>query len=245
MKRDRILGIPFDAVRTEDVLKLTETFHMDEKSRVIVFLSLPTLMMSRRKKLLRIFLEEADVIIPSGKSIFRAAGLLKRTIAERIDPSQFVKRLMMQSVELNKSVYFFGGRGPTIDLAYENLKKEIPKLFTVGRYRGDYPKKSHEDIVKAIGKASPDYFFIGMGSPHEENWVESNKNYVNAGITILVGGLFNVFAGTVKKRYWKYVEPERAVLREIPQPGSFRRLFWLPIFFILVFFERLFWKHRP
>jgi len=245
MKRDRILGIPFDAVRTEDVLKSTERFHMDEKSRVIVFLSLPTLMMARRKKLLRIFLEEADIIIPSGKSIFRAAKLLRRTITEKIDPSQFVKRLLMQSVELNKSVYFLGGRGTTVERAYTNLKKEIPKLFVVGRYRGDYPKKNHEDIVTAIGKASPDYFFIGLGSPHEANWVEANRNRVNPGITILVGRLFDVFAGTVKKRYWKYVEPERAVLREIPQPGSFRRLIWLPVFFILVCFERLFWKHRP
>ncbi len=245
MKRERILGIPFDAVRTEDVLKLTESYHMTDKIHVIVFLSLPTLMMARRKKLLRIFLEEADIIIPSGKSVFWAAHLLKRTIAEKMDPSQFVKRLMIQSVELNKSVYFLGSRGPTVDRAFDNLKKEIPKLFVVGRHRGDYPKREHEDIVKAIGKASPDYFFIGLGTPYEENWIETNKKGINAGIIVLIGGLFDVFAGTVKKRYWRYVEPEKAVLREIPQPGSFRRLVWLPLFFVSVCFERLFWKRRP
>jgi len=245
MKRERILGIPFDTVRTEDILKLTESFHLDDKSHVIVFLSLPTLMLARRKKLLRIVFEEADIIIPSGRNIFRAANLLKRTIAEKIDPSQFIKQLMMQSVELNKSVYFLCGRGLTVDRAFENLKKEIPKLFVVGRHRVDYPKREHDDIVKAIGKASPDYFFIGMGSPYEENWVENNKKQINAGIIVMIGGLFDVFAGTIKKRHWRYVEPDRAVLREIPQPCFFRRLFWLPLFFLLVYVERLFWKRQP
>jgi len=243
MKRERILGIPFDAVSTRDALKMTEGFLADDKTHVIVHLSLPMLMIARRDKFLRIFLEEADLVIPSGRYIYWAARLLQRTIIETIDPSRFTKLLMSQSIELNKSIYLFGGKSRTIDRAYDNLKKEMPKLFIVGRYRGDYPKQEHEWIVQAIGKASPDYFFIGTGSPLEEKWVERNREKLNTRIIVLIGGLFDIFAGSLKKHYRKYSGPESTESREIPHPRSFRKLWWIPLFIVLVCFERLFWKH--
>jgi len=70
MKRDRILGIPYDNVFTEEALSKVENFLHDYKSHTIVHMSLLLLMRARRSKMLRMFLEEADLIIPSGKYLF-------------------------------------------------------------------------------------------------------------------------------------------------------------------------------
>ncbi|UCB46272.1 MAG: WecB/TagA/CpsF family glycosyltransferase [Spirochaetota bacterium] len=245
INRDRVLGIPFDNISSKESLDVVEGYVRDDEPRTIVHLSVISLMRSRRDKNLRIFLEEADLIIPCGRYIYWAAKFLKRPLKEVIDPSQFIKLLMLQSVELEKRVYLFGGKDDTIDRAYENLKKDIPKLFVIGKYKGNYEKQNLEDVVTAIGKASPDYFFIGLGAPQEELWIERYGDKINAGIIIFIEGMFDLFAGKVGKhrRFKKEWEVGWLTKREIPHPRSFKKLWLVPIFMILVVLERLFWKH--
>jgi N-acetylglucosaminyldiphosphoundecaprenol N-acetyl-beta-D-mannosaminyltransferase len=246
MGRDRILGIPYDNVTSKNTLQKIELFFKDDKPHVVTFLSLPMLMLARKSKFLRIFLEEADLIIPCGRYVYWAARFLKRPLKEIIDPSQLVKLIMIQSYELSKNIYLFGGKDRTVDHAFTNLKKEIPRLFIVGRYRRNYPKRAHEDVVQAIGKASPDYFFIGLPTPQGEKWVEQQKNNIHAHVIVFIGGLLDVFAGNVRKaRSYKELlaHTEGGIKTEIPQPYSIRRVVWVPLFTVAVFFEKLVWKH--
>jgi N-acetylglucosaminyldiphosphoundecaprenol N-acetyl-beta-D-mannosaminyltransferase len=245
MTRERILGIPYDNLNMETVLTKVEQYSRENKPRVMVHLSLPLLMNARRKRPIKMLLEEADLIVPADRHIYRAARLLKRPIAESIDPSVLVKKLMLQSVELGKKVYLFGGKGNTINKAHDNLKKEIPKLFVIGRHRANYNKRDHADIIKAMGKASPDYFFIGIGSPSEERWILENRKSINAGIVVFIEGLFDLFAGNIKKglRYKNRLSEVKVTNRDIPYPQSIKKLWLVPVYVVAVFIERIFWKN--
>jgi N-acetylglucosaminyldiphosphoundecaprenol N-acetyl-beta-D-mannosaminyltransferase len=152
---------------------------------------------------------------------------------------------MLQSVELGKNVYLFGGKGNTINRAYDNLKKEIPRLFVIGRHKVNYHKREHDDIIKAIGKASPEYFFIGMGSPDEEKWILEYKKEIHAGVIVLIEGLFDLFAGNIKKglRYKNMINETKVTNRNIPHPRSFKKLWMVPVYVIAVYIERIFWKN--
>ena len=244
MTRERILGIPYDNLTMKTIIERVEHFSRENKPRMVMHLSLPILMNARRKKPVKMLLEEADLIIPTGRHIYRAAKLLKRPLVESIDPSVLVKKLMLQSVELGKNVYLFGGKGNTINRAYDNLKKEIPRLFVIGRHKANYNKREHSNIIKAMGKASPEYFFIGMGSPDEEKWILENKKDINAGVTVLIEGLFDLFAGNIKKglRYKNRISEVKATHPNIPHPRSLRKLWMVPVYVISVFIERIFWK---
>jgi N-acetylglucosaminyldiphosphoundecaprenol N-acetyl-beta-D-mannosaminyltransferase len=244
--RERILGIPYDNVTTEEVLQRVELLFKDEKSHVVTFLTLPAIMLSRKSKFLRIFLEEADLIVPCGKHVYWAARFLRHPLREIIDPSQLTKLLMMQSYELSKSIYLFGGKDRIVDQAFENLKREFPRLFIIGRHRVNYPRKAHENVVAAIGKASPDYLFVGMTTPQGERWIEQQKNKLHARVIVMIGGLLDVFAGSVRKaRSYRELlaHAEGGIKTEVPQSYGLRRLFWRPFFVIAVFFEKLVWKH--
>lgn len=247
MRRDRILGVPFDSVTMDEALAKTERFVRGKGSHLIVHLSLPLVLMARRNRAIRMLLEEADLIVPTGKRIFWAARFLKRAVGDSIDPSILVKRLMIQSADLGKKVYLFGGKGYTVDMAYENLKKEITRLFVIGRYRGNYRKQEHERIVTAIGKASPDYFFVGLGSPQEEQWVIANRKRTNAKLIVLIENLFDLFAGRIGKLVPVYAggfDFEKLMKREIPHPHSMKMFVLVPVFVISVLFERMFRKPR-
>ena len=133
-----------------------------------------------------------------------------------------------------------------VDQAFENLKREFPRLFITGRHRINYPKKDHENVVAAIGKASPDYLLVGMPTPQGERWVEQQKSKIHARVIVMIGDLLDVFAGSVRKaRSYKALlsHAEGGIKTEVPQSYGLRRLFWRPFFVIAVFFEKIVWKH--
>lgn len=246
MSRERILGIPYDNVTTDEVLHRVEALFRDEKTHVVTFLTLPTIMLARKSKFLRVFLEEADLIVPCGRHVHWGARFLRHPLCEIIDPSQLAKRIMMQSYELSKNIYLFGGKDRTVEHAFANLKKELPRLFIIGRHRANYPRKAHENVVAAIGKASPDYLFVGMGTPQGERWVEQQRDKIHARVIVMIGGLLDVFAGKVRtaRSYREFLaHAEGGIKTEVPQPYGFRRLFWRPFFIAAVLFEKLVWKH--
>ena len=55
MGRNRILGIPYDNVTSQDALKQIELLFNDGKSHIVTFLSLSTIMIARKSKFLNIF----------------------------------------------------------------------------------------------------------------------------------------------------------------------------------------------
>jgi N-acetylglucosaminyldiphosphoundecaprenol N-acetyl-beta-D-mannosaminyltransferase len=246
MKRDRILGIPYDTCNTEEALSRVESLFADDKHHLVIHLSLPLIMKARKIQFLRIFLEEADLVIPSGRYVYWAARFLRNHVPDMVDPSMFVKLLMGQAVELNKNVYLLGGRGNTIDRAHENLKRENPRLFVIGRHRIDFSRKEHDDVIQVIGKSAPDYLFIGMGTPQGEYWYEANREKLNAHVTVLVGRLFEIIAGTVRvnRAYKRDHRIHERVRREIPQSGAIRKLWQVPLFVILVLFGRMLRKRK-
>ncbi len=242
--RLRIRGIPYDSISEDDIFKKIENFFFDNREHTVLFLSLPLLMRARRNRALKLFLEEADLVIPTGKLIYWGLKFLNRDLQQKIDPSSLVKRIMIQSVSLNKRIYLFGGKGNVVNEAVHNLKKEIPKLFIVGKYRGNYDKKEKEKIIDAMRKASPDIFFISLGSPEEEFWIMQNRNKINSKVVILIEDLINVFGGNARRSYYiKSFDPEKIVLREIPTKHLFRRSLQVIPYIAGIIFERLFWKH--
>ncbi len=242
--RSRILGVPFDNLTEEEILKRIESFFFDSKEHTVLFLSVPLLMKARRSKAIKMFLEESDLIIPTGRLVYWGLKLLKREVRQRIDPSGLVKRIMIQSANLNKRIYLFGGKNFVVDEAVSNLKKEIPNLFIVGKYRGNYEKRDKENIINAMRKASPDIFFISLGSPEEEYWIMQNRDKINSKVVILIEDLINVFGGRARRSYYiKKFDPEKIASREIPTVHTVRRFFVILPFIFGLFFERLFWKH--
>lgn len=244
-KRDRILRIPYDDVSVQEALERIEAFLKKDGTSVVTYLSPEVVIKARSSKFLRYFIEEADLIIPSGRWVNWALSILKRPLREPIDYSQFVKLVLKQASELGKTVYFFGGNGRTIDRAYSNLIKENKELFVVGRYRADIDRKLMSDVIKAIGKASPDYFFIGIGMPQEQFWLAENFGSINAKIVFPVEGFFELVAGNrIRFRRESYKSGVRFTrinrVAEIPLVKPLRRAWYLPLFVIMVIGERIF-----
>ncbi len=52
-----------------------------------------------------------------------------------------------------------------------------------------------ETVVKRIKLFKPDYIFVGMGFPKQEEWIMTHENQFESTVMMGVGGSLEVFAG--------------------------------------------------
>lgn len=97
----------------------------------------------------------------------------------------------------NKKIYLYGAKKEVIDRVVRVIKNKYNNINICG-YMSGYSKES--DVLKDIKKCKPDYLFVGLGSPKQEDFIIRNeKMFKNISVIMPVGGTFDVVSG-LKKR---------------------------------------------
>ena len=97
----------------------------------------------------------------------------------------------------DKKVYLYGAKKEVIEKTVNVLKEKYIKLNICG-YMSGYSKE--KDVLYDIKKCKPDYLFVGIGSPKQEEFIIRNeKLFRNISVIMPVGGTFDVVSG-LKKR---------------------------------------------
>lgn len=97
----------------------------------------------------------------------------------------------------NKKIYLYGAKKEVIDRVVRVIKNKYNNINICG-YMSGYSKESV--VLKDIKKCRPDYLFVGLGSPRQEDFIIRNeKMFKNISVIMPVGGTFDVVSG-LKKR---------------------------------------------
>ncbi len=64
---------------------------------------------------------------------------------------------------------------------------------------GYFKPEEEENIISRIQEAKPDLLLVALGFPRQENFIQNNKNRLQAKMAVGVGGSFDVWAGEVKR----------------------------------------------
>ena len=54
-------------------------------------------------------------------------------------------------------------------------------------------------LICQIQRFNPDYLFVGMGFPKQEEWIQKNESNFKHTVMMGVGGSLEVFSGTKKR----------------------------------------------
>lgn len=95
--------------------------------------------------------------------------------------------------------YFIGGRQEVIDEVIAKLKTDFPGINILG-YRNGYIKTQEEEaaLIDDIVEKKPQYVFVAMGTPAQENLMEKMITYHKA-LYQGLGGSYDVYTGKVKR----------------------------------------------
>lgn len=177
------------------------TINLDKKT-IINTINPHSFCVSKSDLLFQDALLESDILLPDGSGIVVAAKILRGKVIKKIAGADIHKHLLEHAEKEKKKVFYLGAAPSTLKLIEAKLKKEYPNII-VGSYSPPYkPEFSDQDSKKMIEETNnfgPDILFVGMTAPKQEKWVASNKNKLDATITVSIGAVFDFYAGTVER----------------------------------------------
>ena len=145
------------------------------------------------------FNDKNSLIIPDGVGTVLASKLIKEPVKEKIAGIDVVKEVLIKADKEGKSVYFLGAKEEVVVKCVENIKRDYPGLKIAGYHNGFFDLNNCSDIIKDIQENSPWAIFVAMGSPRQEIFIEKIKDITDTKIYMGVGGVFDIFAGNLKR----------------------------------------------
>lgn len=127
----------------------------------------------------------------------------------------------------------------------KNVREKYPDIKIAGTQHGYFKgthlgKNGHEEELKVledINKAEPHILFVGFGAKKQEQWIEYNKDKINAKIIIGNGGTLDGLAGNVRRAPEIFIRLGLEwFYRLIQEPKRIKRQILLPIFMFKVLF---------
>ncbi|EOL48970.1 WecB/TagA/CpsF family glycosyltransferase [Enterococcus phoeniculicola] len=240
MKQDTMMGVPIDALTYEEIVKDIPEYLETDKKMTAISVNPQIVTEARKYPEIVSFIKESTHRIPDGIGIVMVSKLTKGPIKTRVAGIELMTKFLAYANEHKRSVFFYGAKPEVIKDAVKNIQNQYPDLHIKGAVDG-YTKLTEEELVDQINDQQPDFLFVGLGFPRQEQWLARNVDKLNVSIFQDVGGSFDVFSGHVKRAPQFYIDYHLEWLyRSVSNPKRIGRIFQLPVFV----WKSLLWKMR-
>ena len=113
--------------------------------------------------------------------------------------TDLVPRLFEVTAGKNYRYYLLGAEADTIERATHTVSQQYPGWELAGFHHGYIAFKDTDEVIEKINVARPDLLLVGMGNPRQEYWIHAHKAKLRVPVCIGVGGLFDHWAGNLKR----------------------------------------------
>lgn len=160
-----------------------------------------TTVMSYRDKNYNKVQNSGAMALPDGKPLSIVCRRRGFYDAARVPGPDLMPEIFKASKKHGFRHYFYGGSPETLKQLRIRLEKSYPWLNIVGMYSPPYrplTEREDEEAVRNINRAEPDFIWVALGAPRQEEWMYAHRLKVN-GVMLGVGAAFDFLAGTVKR----------------------------------------------
>lgn len=145
-------------------------------------------------------LSAADVSLPDGSGVKRAAARKGIILRERSSGIGCAEKLISKLAAAGRSIYISGGKPGVAADAAEALAARFPGLEIAGTCDGYFPEEESEKVAGEIAATGADFVAVCMGSPKQEYFLcEYLAKTRGVGAAAGLGGCADVWAGRVKR----------------------------------------------
>src|SRR5690349_14904666 len=156
--------------------------------------------MRRHEPAFRELTSAYDYFPPDGMPLVWCLNRAGASLRDRVYGPEFLRQFLM-SVPPDFSHYLLGGS----DQCGANLRRRFlelnPGIKFVGAFHGRCESdgvlagQSDQEIIDEINRLSPDFIWVGFGTPKQQAWVKKHKHLIRRGVILTVGFAFDVNAG--------------------------------------------------
>ena len=196
-----ILKTNINVTNMSDTIKYIGEHLDDLRGKYICVSNVHTTVMSYENEEYRKIQNGAAMALPDGAPLSSYSRRKGYKQAQRVTGPDLMLELFAISKEKGYRHYFYGATEETLQSMKEVLERDYPGIQIAGMYAPPFRALTPQEdaqIVAKINEARPDFIWIGLGAPKQEEWMYQHMGQLQ-GVLIGVGAGFDYLAGYIKR----------------------------------------------
>jgi N-acetylglucosaminyldiphosphoundecaprenol N-acetyl-beta-D-mannosaminyltransferase len=162
--------------------------------RTLSFCNTYMVTMRRINPTYRATTEICDTNLPDGMPLVWCMNLKGARMRDRVYGPIFMQRFLKASPPAIRH-YFLGGNQQCLEALCGNARQMNPGLQLVGAHHGYFRDDQEESVLEDIQQCHPDFIWVGLGTPKQDEWVARHRARFSRAILLPVGSSFEFLAG--------------------------------------------------
>lgn len=196
-----ILKTNINVTNMSDTIKYIGGHLDDLRGKYICVSNVHTTVMSYENEEYRKIQNGAAMALPDGAPLSSYSRRKGYKQAQRVTGPDLMRELFAISKEKGYRHYFYGATEETLQSMKEVLERDYPGIQIAGMYAPPFRALTPQEdaqIVAKINESRPDFIWIGLGAPKQEEWMYQHMGQLQ-GVLIGVGAGFDYLAGYIKR----------------------------------------------
>lgn len=189
-----VLGTPLTATTYEELTGVLQKLAKQPRSVAVDFSNTHIVVLRRHDPCFRKLTGEFDFFIPDGMPLIWCLNRRGMKLRDRVYGPTFMRHCVLKSVA-PFTHYFLGGSEDCIARLPAFFLKQNPALKIIGVRNGYFKPHDEQQIVDEINRLSPDFVWVGLGTPKQQAWIHKHKAHIKRGVILAVGFAFDVNSG--------------------------------------------------
>lgn len=237
-ERLRIITLNIDHISFNDGLGKVLDLATQKKPSYVCFGSVHMAIEAKKSKAFFEKVNSADLLLPDGKPIAVACGLLHHKKQERICGPDFTPAILEKANEKKLSVFIYGSTEDVINAAKEKIAMDYPAVNFAGAISPPFRKLTNDEIshdIETINRSGAHLVFVALGCPKQEEWAADYSEKINA-VILAVGAAIPFLAGIQKRApSWMQNMSLEWLYRLAQEPGRlFKRYLYTNSYFMVL-----------
>jgi N-acetylglucosaminyldiphosphoundecaprenol N-acetyl-beta-D-mannosaminyltransferase len=182
---------------------------------------------ARRDPGFRETLNGADLAVGDGMPLVWVSRMGDDPLPQRLTGVKLVDECCALAVETETSIFLLGAAPGVAVVAADRLRERFPRLRIVGVYAPPFEPLSeaeNERILQTIDAARPNFLFVALGAPLQDQWIRQNRDRLAVPVCMGVGCVLDVLAGVVSRApSWMQRAGLEWLFRLLQEPGRLWR----------------------
>lgn len=196
-----ILKTNINVTNMSDTIKYIGGHLDDLRGKYICVSNVHTTVMSYENEEYRKIQNGAAMALPDGAPLSSYSRRKGYKQAQRVTGPDLMQELFAISKDKGYRHYFYGATEETLQSMKEVLERDYPGIQIAGMYAPPFRALTPQEdaqIVAKINESRPDFIWIGLGAPKQEEWMYQHMGQLQ-GVLIGVGAGFDYLAGYIKR----------------------------------------------
>jgi len=146
--------------------------------------------MRRHEPAFRELTSAYDCYPPDGMPLIWCLNAAGAGLRDRVYGPTFMRKFL-ESAPKESTHYLLGGSAKCVAA----LRAKFAGAQIVGARDGYFSPNEEAEIVAEINRLAPDFIWVGLGTPKQQDWIHRRKAEIRRGVLFAVGFAFDVNSG--------------------------------------------------